>query len=305
MVGCGSFQCNGIEFLDAVTLEGRVIDTNIVVSRSTAEENLTTILNYAITAALTAEPEPQRVVRWLNANYIVEHSDIVTTLADVSTWNAGYEQITPALLEQLDQVSRSQRPEIYQQIAGALIDKPEYSQLLARQLRELRSEERLEVTEWFMTQTETDVMLAKSLLMDFDDIYSGNKTELEAFKLLANKLESEDDGPRLLSNILDDLSAEERRIAAIYMINMDQLDDSRFTLAMMNEFEELHSQSKPRVLTALFLSPQFADPVVQRASFMAVNNEFDGSEKQDLLRAMLNHQSLEPALRSQIEAYVN
>ena len=34
-------------------------------------------------------------------------------------------------------------------------------------------------------------------------------------------------------------------------------------------------------------------------------DHFNGTEKQDLLRAMLSHHSLEPAIRSQIEYSVN
>jgi len=58
-------------------------------------------------------------------------------------------------------------------------------------------------------------------------------------------------------------------------------------------------------MNALLLSPQFSDPAVQRVSLMALSNEFNGTEKQDLMRAMLSQRSLEPAIRSQIEYSVN
>ena len=56
---------HGVEFLDAVAIEGRVIRSDTFVSRSFAEQNLNTILAYALTSGLAAKPEPQRVMRWL------------------------------------------------------------------------------------------------------------------------------------------------------------------------------------------------------------------------------------------------
>jgi len=94
-----------------------------------------------------------------------------------------------------------------------------------------------------MIEPKTNVMLPKSLLMDFNDTYNGNESELAAFKLRANKLSSDEDAPRLLANTLDDLLNLERRMAAIHMIEIDGSESSRFTLAMMSEFEELHEKA--------------------------------------------------------------
>ena len=71
----------------------------------------------------------------------------------------------------------------------------------------------------------------------------------------------------------------ERRLAAIHMLDLDREGGFDFTLAMLNEFDELHPISKPQVIRALLLVPQFNETKVQQAALLAVETQMRGDAK--------------------------
>jgi hypothetical protein len=120
-------------------------------------------------------------------------------------------------------------------------------------------------------------------------LFYGEEVELDAFQLITDTIRDDPDAPRLLTGVFHELADLQRRQAAIYLIEREQDNQNRFTLAVLNEFDELHDQSQPRVIDAILRAPQFADAEVQRMTVRAIEDEISTSQRRELLQRVEAH----------------
>lgn len=278
---------HGPELLDAISRQGSLFsdstDSRVVTAN---RENLERVINRAMDQALTLNPDQEQIRAWLGSRYINGSNAVLNNLVPL----ASREPLLAAeVIAHLDDLPQRERRESYLQLALPLVASKQYAPLLVVELKDLPNDERLPMVRTLLARPEADREFAKQLLGDFDDVFYGQQTELEAFLLIADTIQADQDAPYLLKNVLDELPDMERRIAAIHMLDLDRDDETRYTLAVLDEFDELHALSRPRVMEAILRSSRFADPEVQRRSVTSIDRDMGGPEQKDLLREVRDH----------------
>jgi len=287
--------------LDVVSRQDRSLNLDQPIDARIAAENFSEILNHAALRAFDPHPDLQKLRTWLRSDALLESTDLIGIAAEHVSPDSGNVQVASELLERLDEVPRSRRQQVFHQLAANLISRPEFASIIVDQLDTMSNGDVLAVSEWMMSQPSTDAAIAYELLADFDDIYTGEQRELTAFQAIASKLRDVPGAAPRLAGVLDELSDRERRLAAIHMLDLDREGGFDFTLAMLNEFDELHPISKPQVIRALLLVPQFNETKVQQAALLAVETQMRGDAKHEILSAMNRYQFLDPDIRQRLQ----
>lgn len=287
---------HGAALLDAVALSGS-LDTQASDNSRLRRENLSRVLNQAMRQAISAGPSEDQIRFWLRSDTIGNDAGLLSSL-----WRLGADNpaIATSLLERLDTVAPQDRTQYYRSLSETLGAAPEHALLLARQLENLPSSERVITARLMLDRPGDNSVLARALANSFEDTFYGEQAELEAFRMLADTLRDEDGAAELLTGLLEDLADQERRLAAIHLVQNDHAD-GRFTLAVLDRFSELHPLSRPRVVRAILQSPGYDDARIQAQLVRAVNDHVEGIEKRELLESMESLSGTSPATRDLID----
>lgn len=293
---------NAAAFLDAVAerpMHFDHFDRNIVRARRQAFSGL---IEDALESAASRDVAPERLERWLAEEQIVAGSStLLQRLASMP-------DLTPAaaamILERLEAVPRTTRAELYATLAPRLVHEDRFAALLAEQLRLLPTPSRSVNARRLLMLPEASPQFAIALLAEFRRSlgHESPDAQLDVFMAIASKLRDEPAAPLLLTRHLRDLQGMQRRMAATYLLSLDESDESAFTLGVLRAFSDFHPLSRSKVVYAVMQSPQFHDRVVQEACLLAVRLQMQGPERQELLSAMLRHRELDEDLLSRIRA---
>ena len=287
------------EFLDAIAREPmRFDDWNPIIVR-TRQNNFSKLIGTALDHAASHDIAPERLETWLRSDQIVGSEQALRKLAGMPGVS---NRALSATLERLDTVPTDQRGELFSAVASRLVHDGQYAALLSKQLGLLPHETRFVAARQLLAQPDASVQFPIALLADFRRQFRSADSQLDLFTTIAAKLENEAEAPLLLTMHLKDLADMQRRMAATYLLSLDEADETAFTLAVLRSFAELHPISRPKVVYAVMQSPQFHDRAVQEACLLAIRLQTQGPEQQELLGAMLRHRDLANDLQPEIGA---
>ncbi|MEX2131046.1 MAG: hypothetical protein WD772_06125, partial [Pseudohongiellaceae bacterium] len=289
---------HGAELLDAVVMRNSLERETGFQPSNVSRENLNMVLNHALRQASTLNPDAEQIRYWLSSRHINSNEELLLNLARM---NGSDPEIAAALLGLLDSLPQQERQRVYEQIAANLISQPQYASLLAQQLGTLSNSQRFATARLLLLRPDAPVEFAEQLLVDFDDRFYGEQAELDAFNLIADRLQNEPGAEYLLTAVLGDLADLERRLAAIRMVEMDRDGETRFTIAVLDAFDELHELSQPRVIEAILRSPQFADQQMQQLVVSTIDAEVSGVSRRELLEQVQRHPQAQAEIIRNIE----
>jgi len=286
------------EFLDAVAREPmRFDDWNPIIVR-TRQNNFAKLIGTALDQAASHDIAPDRLETWLRSDQIVGSEQALRKLAGVP---GASNRALSATLERLDTIPTEQRGELFSAVASRLVHDGQYAALLSKQLDLLPRETRFVAARALLAQPDASTQFPIALLADFRQFH-GADSQLDLFTKVADKLKNETEAPLLLTMHLKDLADMQRRMAATYLLSLDEAGETAFSLAVLRSFAELHPISRPKVVYAVMQSPQFHDRAVQEACLLAIRLQTQGAEQQELLGAMLRHRDLANDLQPEIGA---
>ena len=289
---------HGPALLDAVAARIDPLASSSAANNRAARDNFSLIINRATQQALSLDLDNDRIQSWLRSPSINANEEVLFKLARMENDNPA---VSLAVLDHLDKLPQRQRDDVYQRLAERLLVIPGNGLRLAQALDDLPRDERLPVVRSLLLIPDLDPEYPRHILANFDDLFYGEQTELDAFNAIAETIRDDQDAPRLLARVLPELSDLQRRQAAIHMVELDRGEQTRFTLAVLDEFDELHEQSKPRVVDAILRAPQFSDAEVQRRTVNAIADEVSATERRDLLRRVEDHPRASDETRSSVE----
>lgn len=292
-------QANAVSFLDAVAEQPMRFDhPNAFIARA-RRDNFLAIVGEALRTATATELAPGKVDRWLATDQIAAGDDAWRTLARAE--GVGVESMA-RMIERLEQVPRGERADLYLNAAPNLVIDSRYAALLSKQLRYLPRETRARAVRVLLRQPDASMEFPIALLSELGRSVQSPDIELEVFTAIADKLKGEAQAPLLLTRHLRELDPMQRRLAATYLLDLDNDGETSFALSALRGVSELHPASRSRFLYAVMQSQQFRDRSVQEACLLAIQLETRGPERQELLNAMLAHKDLHDDLYSRISA---
>ncbi|MEX0619372.1 MAG: hypothetical protein WDZ76_03325 [Pseudohongiellaceae bacterium] len=290
---------NATAFLDAITEIRPNPRYGTSARNRTGRDNLSSLVIEALVQIDTSSVSAGQLERWLDSEWVSENGDAVVMLAGMNNVD---ERIKAGILSKLDRVPEAERSRLFLSLAEDLVADELHARLLARQISDLPRSSRLGAAQRLLAQPDSSTGFANELLLDLDRIFYGETVELDVFTAVAEKIKSEPDAPRVLTAALEQLKDLERRIAAIYLLRLDDSDNYEFTLGVLEEFDELHEISQPLVVEAIVRSPQFRHLDVQRACLDTIEREMSGRSRSDALAEMLRRQALDETLKPRILA---
>lgn len=290
---------NAATFLDAVAADSMFPEPSYKMFRARWSDSSRLVSSALDSVAASAVVAPERLTAWLADPRIARSERALQKLAAIEGLDDG---ARAALLERLDTVSAPERAELYGALASHLVSYPEYSALLARQLRLVMPAARVSAARQLLAQPGSSVQFAYALLSTFDDLFHQPDVQLDMFIASANVLADEPDAPLLLTRHLRDISGIQRRMAATHLLTLDGSGETDFALAVLRSFSDFHPLSRPKVIQTVMHSEQFAERRVQEACLLAIRLELNGPEKNALLSEMLRHHALDDGLHSRIRA---
>jgi hypothetical protein len=288
-------------FLDAVARRPMSFSHENAAIRQARAENFSALIDGALETVSLDDVPPDALQGWLAADQIVDSGRALPRLA---TSEAAPPAALAAMLTRLESVSPRDRAEVYDAIAPRLASHGNYARLLGNELKRLPPQSRTRAALELLMQPDASPELPLALLGDFRGLFGRGNNALELFMAIADKISRNDGAPVLLTTHLKDLADMERRMAATYLLGLDRPGETTFALGVLRAFSDLHPMSRPKVLYAIMLSGQFQDRTVQEACVLAVQLELRGPDQQELLTALLRHQSLDGELQSRIRAIV-
>lgn len=291
-------SANAVGFLDA--LSGEYSGADHLSDTSAKRANLSRLVNQALRQLDSTDLQSARLRDWLEEDRIARDSGVLLRIAALGD---NSERVSRLLLNRVGDVDRNERANYFLGIAEPLAARPEFAELLRMQLAELARNDRFSISLDLLARDDTSVEFGFSLLDDFDDIFYGNEAELQAFKAIAEQIEDDERAPRMLARVLQELEASERRLAAIHLVDLDSENPApgRFTLEVLEEFHELHSQSRERVAQAILRSPQFDQARIQRAALREFERELRSQERRDILESMLRHPQIDAEIKDSVD----
>lgn len=253
----------------------------------------------AATAAALAQPE--RVERWLAQPQIAGSRAALRKLAAIGGLSEG---ARAKILGDLDSLPPQERADVYTSLAPDLVGRDDYAALLTRQLRLLPPQAQTAAVHRLLARPEASRQFSIALLAEFGRRFARGNPEfqLETFMSIADRLKNEAEAPLLLTRHLRDLPDPQRRLAATYLLSLDDPGETAFALGVLHSLGDLHPVSRPPVVHAALQSAQFDDRAVQQACLLAIRMETQGEVRQELLDAMLRHHRLDEELHSRIQA---
>lgn len=242
---------------------------------------------------------PERLSAWLATPHIAQSGRSLQRLADLAELD---DRSRAALLERIRAVPMQERTELYSTLAPHLVSRPEYSALLAEQLRHLLPDARLSAVRQVLARPDMSVEFPIALLSSTRHLFHHPDAHLDVFIRIADLIRNEPDAPLLLTRHLREIQGMQRRLAATHLLTLDEPGETAFALATLRSIADLHPMSRQKFIYSVMHSEQFADKRVQEACLLAVRLELQGSEKRQLLSEMLRHQALDDTLHSRISA---
>jgi hypothetical protein len=295
----GGDRAHALSFLDTVAERPMRLDhPNAAIARA-RREYFSDLVGSAVDTAARGEIAPERIERWLASSQIESSGPALQKLARAEGVD---DDARAKMLERLGTLAREQRNDFYMALAPDLVHDGQYAALLDKQLGLLPREARFAAAQQLLTRSDASVEFSKALLSSLRRESGRPDAQLDLFMTIADKLRREADAPLLLAGRLKDIPGMQRRMAATYLLGLDEPGESAFALGVLGTFADLHPLSQPKVIYGLMQSPQFDDRSVQQACLLAIQLQIRGPARNELLAAMSRHQALESDLRSTITA---
>lgn len=288
-------------FLDALAEQPMRFDhpdASIVRARRNA---FSALIDDALERAVARGTAPERIEAWAAQEQIAAGSGRLEALARAPDLSDRSAQL---LLERLDVARGTKRAELFAMLAPRVAHDDRFAPVLVDKLRLLPPHSRSVNATQLLVRPDVSAELPVAFLASFRRTFarSSPQAQLDVYMAIASKVKSTPGAPQLLTTHLRHIPDVQRRMAATYLLTLDEPGETQFALAVLRSFSDVHPRSRSKLLYSVMDSPQFSDPAVQEACLSAVRLQVSGPERQELLGALLRRSDLEQDLYSRIRA---